>query len=237
MSELEPEVEPSAEPDPLAPDEQEQEEEEAADAGELQAAATPTDTELDRAASESEKYWKTARANILSKWGTYGEEEFFDCPLCNDQHRGFVDRNQLGRMPDVQVEVIKQCIGIQAEVDYAQDDDTRECPKCHGEGKVKTGSKVKTQLVQPCSACKGYGYVPPPSATGSHPANVAVPGNGAALVDVPPLEDFTLGDNDEFGEPRILPDGRENPNYGKRPSYKVLVEPWGVTANLTAQNA
>ena len=40
---------------------------------------------------------------------------------------------------------------------------------------------------------------------------------------------------DEWGEPMILPDGRENPNYGRMPHRKMLVEPYGVTANLRAE--
>jgi hypothetical protein len=44
-------------------------------------------------------------------------------------------------------------------------------------------------------------------------------------------------DVDEWQEPRILPDGRENPNYGMMPHRKMLVEPWGVTAGLRAEPA
>ena len=42
-------------------------------------------------------------------------------------------------------------------------------------------------------------------------------------------------DVDEWGEPMILPDGRENPNYGRMPHRKILVEPYGMTANLRAE--
>ena len=37
-----------------------------------------------------------------------------------------------------------------------------------------------------------------------------------------------------MNEPRILPDGRQNPNFGKWPQYKIQVAPYGVTAGLNA---
>jgi len=206
---------------------------------EPEATAAFTFTELDgeKASKESEKYWKTAGPNILAKWGPYGQEYFFECPLCPTTHKGFIDQNILGQFPDATVNIVKRLLGIATEVEYEQDTDTRTCPKCSGHGKTKTGSLVATQATHTCATCSGYGFVPPPT----RGATVSPPNGNPEHLELaavpPPVEDFDTPDVDNWGEPRILPDGRENPNYGRQPRFKVLVDPWGQTAGLTAQDA
>jgi hypothetical protein len=51
-----------------------------------------------------------------------------------------------------------------------------------------------------------------------------------------PVATMAYDEVDEWDEPRILPDGRENPNFGKMPNRKIPVEPWGVTAGLNAMS-
>jgi hypothetical protein len=50
------------------------------------------------------------------------------------------------------------------------------------------------------------------------------------------VEPLASGDVDSWQQPRILPDGRPNPNYGKTPDYWIDVAPWGSTRFLTAQS-
>lgn len=152
------------------------------------------------------------------------------CPLCPDQHKGFVSIDFAGRVPQEVTDSVKLYLGIQREQEYAQDPGTGACPTCESKGKVKTGSSVPGHEARTCPNCKGYGYVPPPTQE--------TPRNGASSPTVTP-EAITealqsVEDVDEWGEPRILPDGRENPNFGKMPNRKVPVEPWGITAGLNA---
>jgi hypothetical protein len=232
-------------PEPDTGDELEDEEEEQAEPSEpepeeeleAEGEVSLSMEEGERASKEAEKYWKTAGPNILSKWGAYGQKYFFECPLCPTQHKGFIDQNLLGRIPDQQQTLVKRVLGITAEIEYVQDEETRTCPRCEGYGQTSTGSKVPTQLKHTCSLCAGYGFVPPPSGTAHPSPSGALPDNGTSPVLAPPVDDFGKPDVDNWQEPRILPDGRENPNYGRQPSFKVLVDPWGITAGLGAQDA
>src|SRR5205823_5221567 len=102
-----------------------------------------------------------------------------------------------------------------------------------GEGKTATGSRVSGNDWRICPKCHGFGYTPPPE-QGTNGAGAASEFHAPVGEHASPLEE---PDNDVAGEPRLLPDGRVNPNYGKWPQYKVLVQPWGVTAGLTVQDA
>jgi hypothetical protein len=124
-------------------------------------------------------------------------------------------------------------LGFATEQDYEASTIVRACAQCVGKGKVTTGSTVAGHETVTCPSCKGYGYVPPPTAAGT------VAGSAEVVPFAPaPLEPVgEQPDVDEWQEPRILPDGRENPNYGMMPHRKMLVEPWGVTAGLRAEPA
>jgi hypothetical protein len=145
---------------------------------------------------------------------------------------GFIDLRDAGRVPDEMQAPILEFFGFAREQDYEPDPQTSECHTCKGKGKTKTGSHVAGKETRPCPTCNGSG------AEGLTASPVAVGGNGTTD------EPFTLAepasaiapDSDNWNEPRILPDGRENPNYGKQPQFKVPVEPWGITAGLGAQD-
>ncbi len=238
MSEPEPETtEPETEETPLEPEpvEEEAEEEEAADPG-PEPEPEPSELEMEAAAKKSQTAWKRYSSTIAGHWDGTGAE-LRECPLCLDQHKGFVDLRFAGHYPKEMVDAIQTYLGVSVERSYKQSGKHNACTFCDAEGKVSTGSNVPKFRSVPCPECKGFGYTPPPSAGGQAAGNGAGDASSVPYDPPSPADDLTHGDVDEFGEPTFLPDGRENPNYGKRPAYKVQVEPWGTTANLTAQSA
>ena len=145
---------------------------------------------------------------------------------------GFIDTRNAGLIEEGTKQAALAFLGFAREQEYELDPETRECPTCKGKGKTKTGSHVAGKETRACPACKGSG------ATGLGVASSAPATNGRSE------EPFTLAEHttadaperDNWGEPLILPDGRENPNYGKMPQFKVQVEPWGTTAGLGVQD-
>lgn len=241
MSETEQEV-PFEEPE--APDEATGGDE-TPDEAEDEDEATPEPAEPQNAAqSMSEAEREKAYKRIEQSYNTYVravgknlEEDANDlvpCLLCSSTpHPAFLNQNDAGRVPQEVVDGVKLFLGFAREVEYRQSSQHRTCDLCGGEGQVSTGSHVPQWKSLACPACKGYGFVPPPG----QPVNGADAQAAAEVMPLsnPPIPD--LVDTDPSGEPRILPDGRENPNFGKWPQFKVPVPPWGVTANLTAQDA
>lgn len=192
-------------------------------ATDMQAEATFRD--LEKAA----KQHRTRVANILSE-ESYG---LVECPLCiASPVPGMVNVNDAGNLHPDHKALVMHFLGVAREIAYAPDPDVTECPGCHGEGKTQTGSKVPQFATHECPQCRGFGYYPPPTLGVKPDANGATHELRPSDFE-PPLEH---ADVDNWGEPRILPDGRENPNYGRQPQFKIPVPPWGVTANLTAQD-
>jgi hypothetical protein len=160
--------------------------------------------------------------------------DLLPCPICSSTPwPGFVHPSDAGRMPEDVKLAAMSFLGFAREQDYKRSHTHQTCEMCDGKGKVQTGSHVAGHETITCPNCKGYGYTPPP---GQVAQLAAVPGAPAPAPapDAPPVP---AADVDPSGEPRILPDGRENPNYGKWPQFKIPVEPWGTTAGLTAQDA
>jgi hypothetical protein len=110
---------------------------------------------------------------------------------------------------------------VTQEADYPASPDVRRCGKCDGLGKVATGSRVPKWTTISCGDCRGHGFVPPPGmvANGSGPPERVVVAVGAGDQSGPPA------DADPWGSPRLLPDGQENPNYGRMPQYKAAELP------------
>lgn len=89
------------------------------------------------------------------------------------------------------------------------------CETCKGMGQIRTGSQVPTYRTLQCAACNGRGFVMTGAGamngpTSEVPVPVAV---GAADEAAAPK------DADEWGHPRLLDDGMENPNFGRMPQY------------------
>ena len=196
--------------------------------------AQPTQTPeaRDKMLTASEKRWQRFKSGTEDLFEGSGMR-ILECPLCPDIHKGFVDLDFAGRIPEEVAANVKMYLGLAREVQYKPSRRFHTCPECEGEGKVDTGSHVPTQRTITCEDCKGRGFVPPP---GVEPVNGLT---GPTTYTADQLEQYAQSreDVDEWNEPRILPDGRENPNFGRMPNRKVLVEPWGITAGLTSLDA
>jgi hypothetical protein len=215
----EPESEPENEPDDEPILEPEPEPVPASDmAGEKRAKAS--EREVKRYFTALGKIWEEQAVDLIP------------CPLCPDLHKGLVNKYDAGKVPEEITNAVQIFLGFAREQDYEPDPEVATCPTCKGRGFTKTGSQVTNNEKHTCKKCNGFGYFPPP----------VISGNGHAAVDVlhaPAGETLSPLDNpdvDLAGEPRVLPDGRMNPNFGLWPQYKVKVPPYGETAGLTAQD-
>lgn len=192
---------------------------------------TVTPEEAEKAFRKIETSYRTYAASVERNHPSF-DEDLIPCLLCPPAHPGFLNVHDAGRVPREVIDGVQTFLGFAREMDYQPAPDTRTCGTCSGEGKVASGSHVPEHRTRVCPTCMGYGYEPPPGyaangATAPAPSDAAV----AAAVPAGPPPDV-----DEWGEPRILPDGRANPNHGRMPAHKIAVEPWGATAGLTAQS-
>jgi hypothetical protein len=226
-------------PEPDQDEDEAQAEEEAAGAEE--ATAEPVEPEAPQGTSQAEwedRFKKSERAfaAYTKKVSDIYAEDALDLlpvSISPSAPPGFLYRFDAGRVPDDVKAPILEFFGIVREQDYEADPETNTCRTCQGKGKTKTGSQVAGNETRKCRTCNGFGYVPPPSVS----ENGAVASGEYHAPIGERVEPVATGDADLWGEPRILPDGRENPNFGKLPQHKVPVDPWGVTAGLTAQDA
>lgn len=164
---------------------------------------------------------------------TYEEEGqyLYPCPLCPDNHKGFVDLRAAGQVPGEIAAEVHSFLTGSAVGNFEQDPGTKTCPVCAGKTEVKTGAISGRYITRTCPNCKGFGFMPPP---GDEAGAQGAPMNGTvqadALLDLGPQPDV-----DEWGEPRLLPDGTVNSNFGMMPNRKTIHPVYGVTANLTQQ--
>lgn len=186
------------------------------------------DEHLDKIAKRFATYTR-AVGDILAEQAT----DLLPCPLCLGQVPGFVNRQAAGRVDPEQADLVKHFLGLARPVELKPLPGYRACESCGGEGKGYTGSHNPEHATITCLDCHGRGY--------KSDAAVAPPnGNGVPPVTLPatslPGTDLSQGDTDEWNQPKLLPDGRDNPNYGRAPSYWIQVPPWGDTRGLTAQD-
>lgn len=227
----EPELEPEGEPEPEPePDSEPPSESPGGPVPEPQGSGL-TPEEAERAFRKIESSFRTYAASVERNHPSF-ESDLIPCLLCPPNHPGFLNVHDAGRVPREVVDAVQAFLGFAREIDYAPAPDTRTCGTCNGEGKVASGSHVPEHRTRVCPVCNGFGYEPPPSSmrNGEFGIVPSEPAIAAAVPSGPPA------DVDEWGEPRILPDGRANPNFGRMPAHKIAVEPWGATAGLVAQD-
>jgi hypothetical protein len=159
--------------------------------------------------------------------------DYLPCPLCLEAPRGFVHRAEAGRVPDEQADLVKQFLGLARPIDYPASSQHRRCSECQGLGKVSTGSEVPGKETIMCGVCSGNGFVGPAPAVAVAATNGDSALTGPTVYGADPLP----ADRDEWDQPRLLPNGHENPNFGRMPNHWIQVEPWGDTRGLTAQDA
>ena len=233
-------TEPTTEPEPVAPTEPAEGDEEPAEVEQPgEAAPSPAEPQAHDDEERTERLAKITRSFNTYKAAVERnmEEEIVDllqCPLCfATDHPAFLNKHGAGRVPDEIKELVLFYLGIAREMEYPSSSKYRTCDECQGTGRVTTGSRVAGQENIGCGTCNERGWIGPEIVqTNGH--HEPAPGLTAPL---PAVESGATDDVDEWNEPRILPDGRQNPNFGRMPHRKIQVEPWGVTAGLTAQDA
>jgi hypothetical protein len=227
---------------PMSPEtvlDEEQAEEEAHEAE--QAADEPDEAPEQQGATQevwekrfqyAEKLFETYRRKIFDKWE---EDALTLVPFNIDSGAppGFIDTRNAGHVDDDTKAAAMEFLGFPREQDYEPDPEASQCPVCKGKGRTKLPTLVPGNDTRTCPQCGGLGYQGVRST------------NGHAVVTLDPThapagereEPLSSGEFDSWQQPRVLPDGRPNPNFGRTPDYWIKVEPWGDTRGLTAQSA
>lgn len=214
----EPATEPEPTPDETVPFEEPEPTQEPEPAQEPSEPQPPAD-EADPRIIESQKKWTNFEKAVRSIWGEY-QSNLMECPLCFTSHKGLIDLNDRGQYPEEVLSAIIEYARGAAQIKIPRSPRHQRCTDCDGTGKWDTDSRVPTKDIIGCDTCKGYGYVPPPvpSSSGngySEAAQIEGAGVGVTVDEAEPPADADI-----WGSPRLLPDGQENPNYGKMPQYK-----------------
>lgn len=221
--ELDPEPEQEREPDEEIEQETETETEAAPPAG-------PSEADMEARIAKAER----ATKRYVSQVSAALEEEatnLIECPLCLSFARGFLHLGDRGNVPEDVQKAVRLWFGEAQEVEYPPSSQHRTCAQCRGYGKVGTGSLVPDWATIVCASCNGKGFTGPPSAA----TNGHVHEQDAQHLADTPIQSGSPEDVDPTGEPRLLPDGRQNPNFGRWPQYKIEVPPWGITAGLLSE--
>ena len=172
--------------------------------------------------AEIEKQYKQLESeqkrhtNAVSKIMGDAAIDLIVCPLCEPELQGFLRMESLDHPRD---EIHEAMIGVlkkPQQVEYQLAPHAVTCVSCDGLGQVLSGSRVPGKERIVCPTCSGNGYNQSGASTSNghtiNPTSEYVPSG----LPFEPLED----ERDEFGSPRYLDDGRENPNYGKTMRYK-----------------
>ncbi len=230
----EPTVTDVPEPD-QEPDEEEAEHEAQAE-HDAEQTPEPDTTPEGRTQEQWEALWKKteqAFAAYTKKISALWEEDALTlAPFNVDPYAppGFIDPNHAGRIDEDTKAAAMQFLGFPVEQEYEPDPYAHVCPTCKGKTRTSTGSQSNEYRTRLCPDCKGIGYKDQrePQANGAAPP--AFTATDAAQT----VSDITVGERDNWGEPRILPDGSRNENYGLMPQYKRPHPVYGITANLDA---
>jgi hypothetical protein len=156
--------------------------------------------------------WRNRVSDLL------GEEAqmLVPCELCDPLIPGFHWPPELEQPRDDRHAHLLDVLRTPDSPDYSPAQHVRRCQLCDGWGVVLSGSRVAGKGQVKCQMCKGNGFV----GDAIMPTE-APPQNGVPEVEFP--EDtgpLVRSDEDSWGSPRLLPDGQENPNWGRMPQYK-----------------
>jgi hypothetical protein len=168
--------------------------------------------EVRRKLERSATTWRNRVSELLGEEANY----LAPCELCDPIIPGFHFPAEVETARDPVHARLLDVLRTPGEPEYMPDPNTRECGVCGGLGKTLTKGRVPGKTQRVCRVCKGQGYL------SNDPAD-QLTGNGTVDVsglDLPSEEPLVSGDADIWGSPRLLPDGMENPNYGKMPQYK-----------------
>lgn len=191
----------------------------------------PQDEERQEAFKKIDASFKTFSRNVEKQLADEITDWLF-CPLCAaGAVPGYVNRHDMGRVPEEVVANVNTFLGFAREQDYAQNPETETCRTCAGKTQVKTGATAGDYQLDKCPTCKGYGYTPPPTGGTNGHTHAGSPEEAVSAA----LADLETPERDNWGEPRILPDGSPNSNYGKMPQFKTVHPVYGVTANLSPE--
>jgi hypothetical protein len=182
---------------------------------EAPAARGLTEQEIEKQYRALEKE-QTRHAGAITR--IMGDEapELVACPFCEPELGGYLRMESLEHPRDEMHEAMIAVLKKPAQVSYREAPHSVQCHDCDGLGKVLSGSRVPGNETIACPTCSGAGNLVKggtPSPVGTiYPTSEYVP---SGLLHEP-LEE----ERDEFGSPALLPDGRDNPNYGKTMRHK-----------------
>ena len=165
--------------------------------------------QLDRSATT----WRNRVSQLL------GEEALMlvPCELCDPLLPGFHFPAEVESPRDDLHARLLDVLRAPAAPEYQPDPFTLECTTCRGLGKTLTKSHVPGKGERVCPTCGGDGF----KIQGGGPAAQSPNGNAEEVQYNLPSEEPLVADGaDVWGSPKLLPDGMENPNYGKMPQYK-----------------
>lgn len=142
-------------------------------------------------------------------------DQLLPCALCHPAIPGFrFDVPIQGE----QLSAVKAAIGLETTEHLDRDYASRECDKCHGFGRVTSGSKVPGFEVVKCVACHGKGWI----AVGAERQEeaAATPFIATGGDETAPL--VPVDENDIWGTPRGDPEWGMAPQYRTRPVPGVV---------------
>ncbi len=171
--------------------------------------------------AEVEKMWK-ALARSATTWRNrvstvMGEDAqlLVPCELCEPDIPGFHWPPGADEARDEVHARLLAVLTAPEEPTYNAAPHAKRCETCDGWGKVASGSRDVRNVAVVCPTCSGAGYVKLPGYGPAEPTN----GSAPEVVPVAPGAELPREDVDGFGIARLLPDGQENPNYGRSPMY------------------
>lgn len=203
----------------LGADVDEPADEETADVTELEAALG--DEQIRQAKATSEREMEKAIAKLTAEGERHANrireimgddaDGLVPCELCLPITPGF----RWDRSPDEPtVAAVRVAIGMPDLSNYADSVTERQCPDCHGLGKVRTGSSVPKYETATCDACGGKGFAE--TRKREHPQtieDILTPQTNGEQV----FEDDGIK-RDMFGTPETDPDYNLMPGARARPT-------------------